>query len=445
MNSRQVPALLSIPMSHLWTSGGNSLARRLRVSIRTMSRRSVTFFLSVFVVCSIGCGSGTTSVSPLAPSVQRCGVALAASPSTVGSSGGGGVLKIDTARECRWTLATTATWIRFGSAMEGQGPGEVAFTIEPNRSIQARQVELSVADVRAAISQQAAVCAWKMTPATFSVGATSGDIHATLATDDFCPWTLESDAPWIEITSDLSGSGPAEVTLHVDGNDGQARSGSVNFPSGAISVDQQESPKPLPVPVPVPIPVPVPAPAPGPAPKPTPCAYAVTPTKFDNVVATASDVSVDVTTTAACAWNASSSTSWIMVKSPAAGTGDGKVTLSVAANTGDKRSGSVVVTGRTINVTQNAAPCTYTVAPASLSLSNSAQTSELTVTTKGYCKVGVTSSAAWLHVGTFATTGGGKVPLTIDSNGTRTKRFATLTVTGDGGFTKAVPVDQNGR
>jgi hypothetical protein len=365
---------------------------------------------------------------------------LAANPATIDSNGGSGVLKIDTARECKWTLSTTASWIRFGSALEGQGPGELPFTIEPNRSTEARQLELSVADVadaRAAISQQAAVCVWKVTPDTISMGAAGGDARAALATEDFCAWTIASRVPWINITSDLAGTGSAEVSMHVDGNGGAARSGSVEFPSGTIRVDQQEAPKPAPVPVPPP------APAPSPAPK--PCAYDVTPNRFDNVAATASDINIDVSTTAGCAWTATTSASWITVKSPA-GAGSAKAAFTVTANSGDKRSGSVVVAGRTINVTQNAAPCTYSVSPGSLHVTSGAQSSQITVTTKAYCKVSVASSASsWLHVGTFPSTGGGKVPLTIDQNGSTSKRNATLNVTGDGGFAQAVPVQQDGR
>jgi hypothetical protein len=167
----------------------------------------------------------------------------------------------------------------------------------------------------------------------------------------------------------------------------------------------------------------------------------VTPNKFDNVSAAASDINVDVSTPAGCAWTATSSVSWITVKSPTAT----KVGLTVAANTGDKRSGSVVVAGRTINVTQNAAACTYSVSPNSLHVNRTAQTSQITVTTKSYCNVSVTSSASsWLHVGSFPSTGGGKIPLTIDQNGSTSKRTATLNVTGDG-FAKAVSVEQDGR
>jgi hypothetical protein len=128
-----------------------------------------------------------------------------------------------------------------------------------------------------------------------------------------------------------------------------------------------------------------------------------------------------------------------------AGTGSAKASFSVTANTGDKRSGSVVVAGRTVSVTQNAAACTYTVSPSSLHVTSAAQSSQITVTTKAYCKVSVASSASsWLHVGTFPSTGGGTIPLTIDRNSSTSKRTANLNVAGDG-FAKAVPVEQDGR
>src|SRR5207248_1514307 len=102
---------------------------------------------------------------------------------------------------------------------------------------------------RVVISQDAATCVWKVTPQTVSAAATGGEVHATLATDDYCSWTATPKAGWIEIASATSGKGTAEISLRIAGNGGAERSGSVEFSPGVMLVVQQPA---MPVPMPVP-------------------------------------------------------------------------------------------------------------------------------------------------------------------------------------------------
>jgi hypothetical protein len=383
------------------------------------------------------CGSGSTALlTPVGPTDVRCGVTIVPIPSTINAAGGTGALKIDTARECRWSVSGSAGWFTFKSAVEGQGPAEVPFAVASNQSTEPRRIELVVADQRVVISQEAAKCSWKLTPETVSPAATGGEVRATLATEDYCSWTATPRAPWMEITSEESGKGTAEISVMVSENSGAERSGTVEFsPSVFLVIRQQALPTPTQA---VPTPTPLPSPAPG------TCSFDVTPSKFDNVVPDASDLFVDVKTTANCGWTASSPVTWIAV-SPLAGTGTGRAKLSVQSNPGASRSVSVLVAGKTVTVNQKAVvPCTYTLNPTSLHLSNSAQTSAINVTTnKPTCSMNAVSNAAWIRVGTFPATGGGKIPLTVDRND-GTKRSATITVSGTN-FSQAVKVDQDGR
>lgn len=382
------------------------------------------------------CGSGSTSLlAPVGPTDVRCGITLVPTPSTINAAGGTGALKIDTARECRWSVSGSAGWFTFKSPVEGQGPADVPFAVESNRSTEPRRIELVVADQRVVISQEAATCSWKFTPDALSAGAGGGELRVTLATDEYCSWTALPQAPWMEITSDRSGTGTAEISVRIAGNGGAERSGTVEFAPGVVLVVRQQA---MPAPAP-------PPPAPAPSPKPVPCAFDVTPSKFDKVVPDASDLFADVKTTAGCAWTASPAATWITA-SPLAGTGTGRVKLTVQSNTGASRTASVVMAGQTITVNQNAVvPCSYSLSPASFHVSSSAQTTGINVTTnKTTCSVNAVSSASWVRVGTFPATGSGKIPLTIDANSSTSKRSATITVSGTN-FSQAVKVDQDGR
>ena len=64
------------------------------------------------------------------------------------------------------------------------------------------------------------------------------------------------------------------------------------------------------------------------------------------------DGSVDVETTAGCAWTATSQVSWITITSGQSGVGDGTVRFTVARNQGNQRTGTLIIAGRTFTVTQ---------------------------------------------------------------------------------------------
>ena len=65
-------------------------------------------------------------------------------------------------------------------------------------------------------------------------------------------------------------------------------------------------------------------------------------------------VRVNVSARADCAWTATSGASWIAI-TPASGTGDGVVQITVAATDAlDARTGSITIAGQTVTVTQEA-------------------------------------------------------------------------------------------
>jgi hypothetical protein len=61
---------------------------------------------------------------------------------------------------------------------------------------------------------------------------------------------------------------------------------------------------------------------------------------------------IRVTSGSSCAWQASSSASWITIASGGSGTGPGNVQYTIANNTGAQRTGTVTVAGQTYPITQ---------------------------------------------------------------------------------------------
>ena len=74
---------------------------------------------------------------------------------------------------------------------------------------------------------------------------------------------------------------------------------------------------------------------------------------------------VSVTLTGAGSWVAWTSAGWITINGPTSGTGDGTVTFTVAANTGDARTGTITINGQTFTINQESA------APAGLNFAGS--------------------------------------------------------------------------
>jgi hypothetical protein len=115
------------------------------------------------------------------------------------------------------------------------------------------------------------------------------------------------------------------------------------------------------------------------------CSYQLSGTNQNFVVAGGAGT-VNVTTTAGCAWTAVSNSAFITVVTGANGNGNGTVTFNVAANTGAARTGTLTIAGQTFTVTQDAAPplpSTFQFSAAGFTGSETSGIATLTVTRTG--------------------------------------------------------------
>jgi len=201
------------------------------------------FILSfVIALCAVGiarCGSGTTALLSPSPSAGRCGIALKAGNTQIAAGGGSGSISVDVERECQWTIKAGASWLTFGSTTSGQGPAEVSYTVQPNRSTSARSQEVSVSDQKVVISQDGAVCAFEVGPDSFSFVAAGGIGHATIKTEDFCSWSVSTQTTWLTIEGAASRTGSGEVEIRGAANTAtQARTGSIAIAGKQVAVSQ---------------------------------------------------------------------------------------------------------------------------------------------------------------------------------------------------------------
>jgi hypothetical protein len=159
-----------------------------------------------------------------------------------------------------------------------------------------------------------------------AASAAGGAFTVGLTTGATCSWAVQSQAPWITVTSLPTGVGPIVVALSVAPNAGVPRSATVTIGGQTFTVSQAGA---------------------------IACTYDIKPDRIDINENGATGRTVNVAAPAGCAWTAVSNVSWIVVTAGQSGSGPGVVTLTIAPNLADKRTGTVTIAGRTLRVDQD--------------------------------------------------------------------------------------------
>jgi len=168
-------------------------------------------------------------------------------------------------------------------------------------------------------------CAYSLSATSASFTATGGTGSVAMTAN--CAWNAASDSAWVTITSGASGSGNGTINYTVSANtSAQARTATITAGGQTLIIQQAGL---------------------------TNCTYTLSGTSV-SVGSSSATVSIIVTTTAGCTWNASSNSSFLTILSGANGTGSGTVSLSIGTNTGAARVGTVTIAGQTYTVTQSA-------------------------------------------------------------------------------------------
>jgi hypothetical protein len=233
-------------------------------------------------------------------------------------------------------------------------------------------------------------CAYSISPESSPFTDSGGTGSISVSADSGCAWNASEEADWIEITSGASGNGDGTVSYTVSANTGDARSAQITIAGQTHTVNQD----------------------------PAGCSYTIAPAS-QTVDADGGAYDVTVTAThSGCTWSASEETGWIQIISGTSGNGDGTVSYTVSANTGDARSDQITIAGRTHTVNQDPAACSYTIAPTSQTVVAAGDTYDVTVTaTHGGCDW--TASAddiSWISLSPTSGSGSGTVSCTVSAN-----------------------------
>lgn len=350
----------------------------------------------------MSCGSSSQTMT--SPAGARCALQVQSESVSFAPEGGGGQLRITTARECTWTVRSEAAWLGLSPPAAGQGEGTVQFTVSPNADPSSRSGSIGVNDQQLQVSQAGSPCDLRVSPTHESVEPGGGErtVRVT-ASSDQCAWTASSSVAWIEILSGREGRGAGTVTFRVHTTD-DPRSGVVMVAGQAVHVTVSALP---------------PTPSACPPPVAEPAAFTMTAAGGPGTIA--------IRTGDGCGWSAQSTVPWIAVTGQS-GSGPGEVRFAVAPSD-DARTGAVRIGTAEVVVTQHAAPCSFAVTPGAASAPAQGSSGTIQVTAPAACAWTARSSASWVGVAEPGGTGSRSIGFLVAANN-GPPRAATLTVAG---------------
>jgi hypothetical protein len=302
---------------------------------------------------------------------------------------------VHAASGCTWTAAAASDWIVITAGQNGNGTGEVRFSVAGNTG-PARVGTIRVAGQTMTVNQ-ASGCAVSVNPTSVSVTAAASTNTIQVTSAAGCTWSATSGATWITL-GESSGSGNAQLPFSVAANSGPARQGTLAIGGNTVTVTQASG-----------------------------CTYTVTPPAQD-VAATGGNGTASISTGAGCSWSASSSADWITVGA-ASGTGPAQVALTVAPNNGPPRSGTVTVASIVLTVNQGS-PCEWSFIPPDTSFPAGGGNGNVLVIVTGACTWTAASDVDWITLTSGASGVGNGLVQFVAAPNNGPARTGTLTIGG---------------
>lgn len=231
-------------------------------------------------------------------------------------------------------------------------------------------------------------------PANTTVDANGGDRTIVVTASSECSWAaaVASGGDAVSITDGASGRGNGSVKISVKVNAGAERRATITVGSASVALLQQAA---------------------------VPCAFTVDPASLPFRSGGGAGTIAVAAQGTACSWSATSSDPFVTIVSGSQGTGNGTVSIAVAANTGAFRSGTLTVAGRTVTVTQDAAGvCIASLTPSSQTIDNAAYSGTIAVLAPDTCGWQVVSRASFVEIiGATRGNGNGVVSYRVAANG----------------------------
>jgi len=296
------------------TSGAGNSTITFSVAVNTGTTSRAATIMAAGQVVSVTQAAASTS----------CLYAIVPASVSMGAGGGTGSFSLTAGAKCDWTASSSVSWITLTGATKGSGSGAVAFTVLGNTGTTARTGKITAGGQTFTVTQSggSSACIYNLNPISQSVGSLGGSNFVAVDATAGCSWTGTSNKSWITVVSGAAGTGSGMVNYTVAANTGGARSGALTIAGQTVTVSQAA----------------------------VACSYSVAPMTVSAPAAGATGT-ISVTTTSGCSWSSYSPTPWITVTGGKSGSGSASYTVLPNA-TGVSRSGTILLGGLTVQVTQ---------------------------------------------------------------------------------------------
>lgn len=297
--------------------------------------------------------AGNYTLSLTAPA--GCAFTIAPTSQSFNASGGTGSVSVTSQSGCAWTTTSNAPWIVITSGSSGAGSGTVNYAVAANTSASSRTGTLTIAGQTSTVTQSSGGnCSFTIAPTNQSFGANGGTGSVSVTTQSSCAWTATSNASFITITANNSGTGSGTVNYTVAANNGVARTGTLQIAGQTFTVAQSGNSN---------------------------CTFTLLPTS-QAFAAGGGSSSVSVTAPGGCTWTTTSNAVWItLATGTESGNGNGAVGYTVAPNnSGSARQGTITIAGQTFTATQSATSDTACPTISGISPTSGAVGSSVTIT-----------------------------------------------------------------
>jgi peptidyl-Asp metalloendopeptidase len=175
-------------------------------------------------------------------------------------------------------------------------------------------------------------CTYALSPTSASFGSVAGSGSFGVTAGTGCAWNTAISGAWLTIGAGSGTTASGTLNYLVAANLGPAHTGTITVGGQLFTVNQASG-----------------------------CSYNLSPTSASFAAAGGSGTTA-LSAAAGCAWNATSSASWLTVSSASSGTGNATISYVAGVNAGVARSANLTLGGVTFVVTQAAASIAAPVA-----------------------------------------------------------------------------------
>lgn len=401
---------VTAPAGCNWTAQSNAAFITITAGASGSGNGTVNFSVAANTAQSSRTGTmtiaGQTFTVNQNASSPSCSFAINPSSQTFSSSGGTDSVNVTAPAGCNWTAQSNVAFITITAGASGSGNGVVSYSVANNSSSNQRSGTMTIAGNTFTVTQSGASCITAINPPSRSFSANGGSGSVSVSAPFNCSWTSQSTVPWINISSNGSGSGSKTLKYIVSANTSTAqRTGSV-IVGGLTQMITQAG---------------------------AACTFSINSTS-QSFSSGGGQGSVGVLAPAGCNWLAQSNAAFITITAGSSGSGNGTVSYSVSANTSpSQRSGTMTIAGRTFTVTQSGAGggCTFSINPTSQSFTSTGGSGAVNVSAGTGCAWTATSNAGFITITSGSSgSGSGSVNFSVQANSSASPRTGTMTVAG---------------